>query len=154
AGNPVAGANVSSGAVTGTTLADGTFSLPGLPTTRAIVVSASATIGGKPQSGRSLATPPVPGGTTYVGDITLRTRAVVGYYDLDLNRGNSSQVPPIQVAGFDAVDVGNLSTADLSGIDILFVQNPNNSFYSSTYTTNLTKVFAFIQNGGVLVFHD
>jgi len=154
AGNPVAGAHVASGAVTGTTLVDGTFSLPGLPTTRSIVVSASATIAGTPQSGRSLATPPVPSGTTYVGDITLRKRAVVGYYDLDLNRGNPSQVAPIQVAGFDAVDVGNLSTADLSGIDILFAQNPNNSVYSSVYVANLPKIFTFIQNGGILVFHD
>jgi len=85
---------------------------------------------------------------------TLRTQAVVGYYDLDLNAGNSDQVAPIQTAGLEAVDVGDLATADLSGLDILFVQNPENFFYSSTYTANLSKIFTFVQNGGILVFND
>jgi len=100
-----------------------------------------------------------PSGTVQVildvnGYFTLRTQAVVGYYDLDLNAGNSDQVGPIQVAGFKAIDIGDLSTADLSGIDILFVQNPENTFYSSVYTANLSKIFAFIQQGGILVFND
>ncbi|MFL6234950.1 MAG: Ig-like domain-containing protein [Thermoanaerobaculia bacterium] len=156
AGNPLAGATVkANGGVTATAAGDGTFSIPGVPTIRGpITVSATATVAGTLLSGRSAPTPPVPGGVTQVGDVAVRSRATVGYYDLDWNGGNPAQVPPIQIAGYDAVDVGDLGTADLSRFDILFVQNPNNGGYSSIYLQSLPKVHQFIQNGGVLVFHD
>lgn len=154
-GSSVAGARVKSGAVEGTSGADGAFSLPGLPTIRGpIQVSVSATLAGEAVSGRSEAREPVPGGVTELGDVVVRPGATVGYYDLDRNGGNPAQATPIQIAGFDAVDVGDLRTADLSQIDILFVQNPSNSGFSSIYTSNLAKVFSFVENGGILVFHD
>lgn len=156
AGNPVAGAKVTaSSGLSGTTAEDGTFSIPGLPTIRgAVGVSASKTVAGALLNGRSGPKEPVPGGVTEVGDVVIRPGAVVGYYDLGLNRGNPAQVRPIQVARFEAVDVGPLGTADLSRFDILFVQNPNYQGFSPIYTANLAKIFSFVQNGGILILHD
>lgn len=155
-GTPVAGATVTTlGGATGTTASDGTFAIPGLPTVRGnLTVAAEAIVNGELLSGRSTPRPPVPGGITDFGNLVVRPGAVVGYYDLTLNRGASSQVLPITTAGFDPVDVGDLRTADLSQFDILFVQNPDNFGYSSIYTSNLAKLHSFVQNGGVLVFHD
>lgn len=155
-GSPMAGASVTAtGGYTGITLSDGTFSIPGIPTVRGpIALSAEIEVNGELLSGRAQPRAPVPGGTTAFGDLVVRSFAVVGYYDLTLNRGATPQVLPITVNGFEAVDVGDLRTADLSQFDILFVQNPDNSFYSSIFTSNLAKVHAWIQAGGVLVFHD
>ena len=39
----------------------------------------------------------------------------VGYYSTTLNAGDARQVPPIVAAGFQAVDVGDLNTAEYRG---------------------------------------
>ena len=78
----------------------------------------------------------------------------VGYYDLVANTGKSGQADAILAAGFEAVNVGDLNTADLSLFEILFVQNPSNYGYASTYTNNLNKLFEFVEEGGILIFHD
>ena len=74
---PVAGATVSApGGLTATTAADGSFSIPGVPTVSGpISVSASLTSNGVTLSGSSLAVPPVPGGTTNVGTIVISQAA-------------------------------------------------------------------------------
>jgi hypothetical protein len=54
----------------------------------------------------------------------------------------------------NALNIGTLATADLSQIDVLFVQNSNNGGYSLNFTSQLAKVHQFVANGGVLVFHD
>jgi hypothetical protein len=152
---PVAGANVTFGNLTTTSAADGTFSLPGVPTAQGnIIVLASAVIGGRTLRGKSVAASPVPSGTTNVGDIALRSSGIIGYYDLSLNQGSSTQVAPINTAGLQPVNVGDLRTADLSQFDVLFVQNPDNSGFSSIFTSNLAKVQQFIANGGVFILHD
>jgi hypothetical protein len=155
-GSPVEGATVTAAdGASATTGADGSFLIPGLPTvTGPISVTAEAFRDGKRLRGRSAAVAPVPGGQTNLGDVIIRAGATVGYYDLGFNQGTSSQVSPITTAGFQAVNVGSLQTADLSQFDILFVQNPNNGSYTSTYVNNLPKIHQFIANGGVLVFHD
>lgn len=78
----------------------------------------------------------------------------VGYYSTTLNAGDARQVPPIVAAGFQAVDVGDLNTADLSQFDLLFVHNPSNSSYGSFWPANLQKVDNFVSAGGILIFHD
>jgi hypothetical protein len=135
--------------------AAGMFTFPAVPTNLGdLVVSASALIDGELAFGESDPTPPLRGGVTDVGEVVLETGAVVGYYDLNLNRGSGIQVQPILTAGFEAVDVGDLRTADLGQFDILFVQNPSNGGYSSIYRNNLGKIFDWIGAGGVLIFHD
>jgi hypothetical protein len=155
-GQPVNGATVTTfGSFTATSHSDGSFTIPSVPTVRGtITVSAEIVVDGKKQTGRSTATNPVPGGQTNVGDIVVKSGGIVGYYDLTLNQGSSSQIAPIVAAGLQAVNVGNLTTADLSQFDVLFVQNPDNGGYSSVFTSNLTKIHQFISNGGVFIFHD
>jgi hypothetical protein len=155
-GLAVAGATVSVfGSFTATSAADGTFTIPGVPTVRGpISVSAVATIAGKRLTGRSAPFNPVPSGVTNVGNVALRSSGIVGYYDLTLNQGSPTQVRPITTAGLQAVNVGDLNTADLSQFDVLFVQNPSNFGYSTAFTNNLTKIQNFISAGGVFIFHD
>src|SRR4051794_17863862 len=62
----------------------------------------------------------------------LEERAVparIGYYDMGLGEGNSAQVEPITRVGHTAVDIFDLSASELAGIDVLMVQNPNDSGY-------------------------
>ena len=82
-GAPVAGANVKAlagtGMVTGTTAGDGTFLLTGVPSAQGnIIVEAKATVSGTNVIGTSQPTPPVAGGTTNVGDVTLRSSGACG----------------------------------------------------------------------------
>ena len=155
-GQPVPGATVTTlNSFNATSGADGTFSIASVPTVQGpITVSAEVVVAGKRLTGHSAAVNPVPNGQTNVGDIVVREGGVIGYYDLDLNNGSSTQVAPIITAGLQAVNVGNLATADLSQFNVLFVQNPNNGGYSSTFTSNLARIHQFVANGGVLIFHD
>ncbi len=154
---PIEGAAVTTnGQRTATTGADGTFSITGVPTIAGnIFVNATVTVAGVVLEGRSAAVAPVAGGTTNVGDIAMIPAGKkVGYYDLSLDNGSSTQVGPITAAGLEAVNIGHLATADLSAVQILFIQNPENGGYTNTYHANLQKIFDFVNNGGVLVFHD
>ncbi len=153
---PVPGATLTLfGTFTATSAADGTFSIPSVPTVRGpITVSASLVTGGQRLTGHSAMFNAVLGGVTNVGNIVVRTISIVGYYDLTLNQGNPTQIPPITTAGLQPVDVGDLSAADLSQFDILFFQNPDNSGFSSIFTSNLAKIQQFISNGGVFILHD
>lgn len=155
-GLPLADAAVEvTGGLTTTSLADGSFSIPGVPTVNGdLVVKASKEVGGELLRGTSEPVPPVPGGVTDVGTLTLTGDAVIGYYDLSRNRGVSAQVQPILTAGHEPVDVGDLRSAELAPFDVLFVQNPSNGGYSSIYRGQLDKIFDWIEAGGVLVFHD
>lgn len=71
--NPVAGATVSApGGLTATSAADGTFSIPGVPTIGgSVIVTASLTQNGQLLGGSSAAFPAVRGGTTNVGTIVI-----------------------------------------------------------------------------------
>ncbi len=109
-----------------TSQADGTFTIAVPTTLGAIRVTASKVIDGHNGKGHSDDVEPVPGGATDAGDIKLTAGGRIGYYDLSLRRGSPDQVSPIAVAGLQAVDVGDLNTADLSQFDVLFVQNPDN----------------------------
>jgi len=154
-GTPVAGAEVTVLAASTTTDSLGAFLISGVPTAQGeISVAARLESADGTFTGSSPLVPPVPDGITDVGEIVVRLPRAVGYYDLSLNRGSSNQVAPIVAAGLEAFDVGNLSTADLSQFGILFVQNPNNGGYTSTWLNNRTKIFDWIAAGGVLVFHD
>jgi hypothetical protein len=155
-GQPIASATVTVfNSFTATSAVDGTFSITGVPTVRGgITVSATAVVGGKRLNGHSASFNPVPGDVTNVGDIVLRANSIVGYYDLTLNQGSSNQVKPITTAGLQAVNVGDLNTADLSQFGVLFFQNPDNGGFSSIFINNLPKIRNFISAGGVFILHD
>jgi hypothetical protein len=155
-GLPVAGATVTVfGSFSATTAANGTFTITGVPTIRGpISVTATGVIAGKRLTGHSAAFSPVPGGVTNVGNVNLRNGGIVGYYDLTLNQGSPDQIKPITTAGLQAVNVGDLNTADLSQFDVLFFQNPDNSGFAQTFLSNLPKIQNFISSGGVFILHD
>ena len=85
---------------------------------------------------------------------TRLTPAVVGYYDMSLGQGNNTQLAPIQQAGHTARLLTDLGPNDLVGVDVLFVQNPNNGAYGDEYLSRLTAVADFVASGKVLVLHD
>ena len=72
-GNSVAGATVDCLEVTDLTDAGGAFSIPDLPTIQAVIQCEAifATASGETLRGRSTGVPPVPSGTTNVGDIII-----------------------------------------------------------------------------------
>jgi Ca2+-binding RTX toxin-like protein len=80
--------------------------------------------------------------------------AVVGYYDMNLGQGNANQLQPIQQAGHTAQLLTDLTANDLAGVDVLFVQNPNNSSYGAEYLSRLASVEAFVRSGKTLILHD
>jgi hypothetical protein len=155
-GQPITGATATVlASFTATSGADGTFTIPGVPTIRGpIVVTATALVAGKRLNGHSASVSSVAGGATNVGDIVLRANSIVGYYDLTLNQGSPNQVKPITTAGLQAVNVGNLNTADLSQFGVLFFQNPDNNGFASIFINNLPKIRDFISAGGVFILHD
>ncbi len=109
-GLPVADAAVTTLAgLAATTAADGTFTIPGLPTISGdVVVDATATlVGGAVVVGRSMAEPPVLGGVTNVGDIVLG--------------------PAVE-----RVDITTGRDADGDGLDDIWsVRLPNGTFFPS-----------------------
>jgi hypothetical protein len=107
-GNPVAGATVTTnGSKTATTTASGTFTITGVPTIFGnIVARARATVNGEQLSGASGSFPPVAGGLTNVGDITIRRAALFGsafsgptgpstFYSIDAETGAATAIGPI-----------------------------------------------------------
>lgn len=80
--------------------------------------------------------------------------AVVGYYDTYLGQGNPAQATPITAAGQTAVLLTDLTAADLAGVDVLFVQNPDNGGYGGEYINRLPSVRTAVSSGMTLVFHD
>lgn len=99
-GLPVDGATLTTnGGLTGTTLADGSFSIPDVPTILGdIVVSASANVAERAVSGRSNAVLPVLGGTTDVGQIVLNRGGVLLLVDAD-TLGTTALVTALSSAG-------------------------------------------------------
>jgi hypothetical protein len=86
--------------------------------------------------------------------VTGRQARTVGYYDMDLGAGNSSQSAPITTAGLTGANLTDLTTTDLSSVDVLFVQNPSNSGYGAEYLSRLADIEAAVRGGMVLVMHD
>ena len=89
--------------------------------------------------------------------VVLETQtATVGYYNLSTNAGAAPQVAPITFNAATPVDIGDISAATLTDIDMLFVQNSSQSLPTGDYIdpANLAKVESFVMDGGVLIFHD
>jgi hypothetical protein len=156
---PVAGARVFVDTPLATHVAitspDGAFATPVLTTVLGRIICVRV-----PGDAGPACRVPVPGGTTDVGVIRAGT-IQVGYYDL---RGGpvGEMIAPIVTAGMTPVAIQNshvqpaFDAADLSAIDILFVNNERNNLqgYGGARRANLSRVFDWISRGGVFVFHD
>lgn len=99
---PIPGATVTFGNLSTTSAVDGTFSLAGVPTAQGdITISATAIAGGKTLRGKSVPTPPVPAGTTNVGDIVLRNGGFIVVANTSSNTAtviDPSTTPPTVLA--------------------------------------------------------
>lgn len=80
--------------------------------------------------------------------------ADVGYYNLSYGQGAAAQVAPIEAAGGIPVQLSDLAPGDLAQVGVLFVENPDNGGYASSYITRLASIEAWVAGGGVLIFHD
>jgi Ca2+-binding RTX toxin-like protein len=80
--------------------------------------------------------------------------AVVGYYDIGVGGGSTNQPGPILDAGHTPQYLDDLSSADLEGLDVLFVQNPSNMGYNSEFLSRLGDVEQAVSNGLVFILHD
>lgn len=78
---------------------------------------------------------------------------VVGYIELG-EPASTSPESYITGAGHTAVALGQLTGADLSGIDVLWVLNPSNGGVNADFTGNSPLIDSFLANGGNLIFHD
>jgi hypothetical protein len=78
----------------------------------------------------------------------------VGYYEMCQGEGSASQVAPVTTAGHTAVNLTDLTAADLAGIDVLFVDNCDNGSYATEYVDRLADIDAAVAAGMVLMLHD
>lgn len=78
----------------------------------------------------------------------------VGYYDMSWGQGNTNQTTPIYTAGRNPIFLSDLTTDSLRGIDVLFVQNPDNGAYGSEYISRLVEIENAVAAGMVLIIHD
>ncbi|OUR87103.1 hypothetical protein A9Q81_26960 [Gammaproteobacteria bacterium 42_54_T18] len=77
----------------------------------------------------------------------------IGHYDLTSGTGYSDYEPQLEAAGFETESISDLTNTDFSLYDVLFFLQDNGD-YSQTYINNLDRIFTFIENGGVVIFHD
>ena len=80
--------------------------------------------------------------------------AVVGYYDMSFGEGAEYMVNEITLSGHTAVNVTDLSAAELAGIDVLYVLNPDNLSQGSEFVANLANIFDAVDHGMTLMIHD
>ncbi|WP_437287382.1 hypothetical protein [Sorangium sp. So ce406] len=78
----------------------------------------------------------------------------VGYYDMAFSQGNPTQERPIVTAGGTPVNVFDLSARELTALDVLFVQNPDNASFGSEYLGQLGAIEEAVASGLVLIIHD
>ena len=76
---------------------------------------------------------------------------VFGYY---LSGTTGSPAAAITANGDTAVQLNNLTAADLAGIDVLWILNGNNGTPDANVMGNLAAINDFVNGGGVLSFHD
>lgn len=89
----------------------------------------------------------------FATSISPALAAKVGYYT-DYNTGTTAPSTPITAAGDIPIHIGNISTFDLTTIDILMVNESNNGPLSGDLTGRLGAIDTWVQSGGKFVVHD
>ena len=78
----------------------------------------------------------------------------VGYYDMCYQQGRPSQATAISNAGHTPVNLTSLTPADLAPVDVIFVDNCDNSTYDQAYVDHVSDIADAVAGGKVLVLHD
>lgn len=79
--------------------------------------------------------------------------AVVGYYHMNNEQGESFQVQPIITAGQTPLQLFDLTAVDLQNVNVLFVTE-SFSGYGSEFVNRLPAIHQAVYNGMVLIIHD
>src|SRR5262245_11027474 len=79
--------------------------------------------------------------------------AVVGYYT-DFDPTPIGPAAPIIQAGLTPLQIMNITTFDLSTIDVLMVDEPGLSGITSTMLGRLSDIQAWVEGGGVFIVHQ
>jgi hypothetical protein len=87
-------------------------------------------------------------------DVRAQSPVNVGYYDIAAGAGIPQQVGPIVAAGLTPAPLSNVTAADLVGLHILFVHNPNTMGYNAEYLAAVPQIRTAVEAGLVLVIHD
>ena len=78
-----------------------------------------------------------------------------GYFLVDNPEGTlGSPAAAITASGNTAVELNNLTAADLASIDVLWILNGDNFAAPAALVANAAAVAAFVAGGGVLSYHD
>ena len=78
----------------------------------------------------------------------------VGVYEMCNGAGATWQQPAVVTAGHTPVILNDLTSADLAGVDVIFVTNCNNSGYDGEYLSRLADIQTAVNAGKILVIHD
>jgi extracellular elastinolytic metalloproteinase len=88
------------------------------------------------------------------GEHPVYTNKNVGYYDMSAAQGVASQTNSITASGNIPVLVNDLTAGELAGVDVLYVQNPDNGVYGAEYLAQLGDIQSAVAAGMVLIIHD
>ncbi|TVQ42815.1 MAG: hypothetical protein EA365_14115 [Gloeocapsa sp. DLM2.Bin57] len=125
---------------------------------RAILVSLGATITNFTLAGNTLAQDstvnpvpvPIPPPSINLSD----TIPNVGYFT-DGNPGTTGPVSAINIAGFNPVQITDISTFNLNTIDMLMVNNSSSrGGFSTALLNRLPSIETWVSNGGSFIAHD
>lgn len=86
--------------------------------------------------------------------LAVGARGVVGYYSMTNGEGVTAQETVITAAGATAVNILDLSIAELSTIGTLFVTNPSNDRFGAEYLDATARIAEWVGAGGTLILHD
>ena len=78
----------------------------------------------------------------------------IGYYEMCFGEGQPAQANAITNAGHTAVQLFDLTPAELSTVDVLFIDNCENTVYGQEYLDHLADIDAAVAAGKILVLHD
>ena len=79
--------------------------------------------------------------------------AHVGYYT-DGNPSDTGPVAPFQRVGLVPLQIADISTFDLSSINILFIDEPSNGTLTPVLQNRLGDIQSWVKAGGCLIVHD
>jgi uncharacterized repeat protein (TIGR01451 family) len=96
----------------------------------------------------------VPGSAVGTGTIVNdETLGILGFYT-DNSTGLTGWAGPISRAGFIPVQIMDISSFDLTTVDMLLINESDNSIISSALLARLPQIQAWVNTGGKVVIHD
>jgi hypothetical protein len=78
----------------------------------------------------------------------------VGYYEMCFGEGQPAEANAITNAGHTAVKLSDLTPAELAPVDVIMVNNCENTFYAQEYLDRMNDVADAVAAGKILVLHD